>query len=480
MGNSSSTSVAGTSIGQCLARAVGGNPELVAFSDKAFYQLENVKRWNLQVEVTPIAVTYPETSAHIAEIIRCASAEGIKVQPKSGGHSYGNYGSGGVDGAISVDLKHFQQFSMNYDTWQATIGSGTALGDVTQRLHDAGKRAMAHGTCPAVGIGGHATIGGLGPTSRQWGSALDHVEEVEVVLANSTITRASPTQNPDLFWALKGAGASFGIVTEFKVRTEPEPGEMVQFQYSFTHGAYTKMADTFKAWQAFISEPSLTRRFATEVIITEMGFVVSGTFFGTKAEFDTLGFQELFFHSNDYANTMVFQDWQGKVAHWADELLLFASATPSHLFSKSMTFSHDTLIPSSTIDALFAYLDIAHKGTPLWFIILDLEGGAINDIPNDATAYAHRNALFYMQNYAIGIPSVSDTTKDFIRNVSHIVTEGMKGVSLGAYAGYVDPELKDAQRAYWGANLPRLERIKREVDPQDVFSNPQSVRPAKS
>ena len=85
---------------------------------------------------------------------------------------------------------------MDNSTWQATIGGGTLLGDVTKRLHENGNRAMAHGTCPQVGIGGHATIGGLGPSSRMWGSALDHVEEVEVVLANSTVVRATETEKP--------------------------------------------------------------------------------------------------------------------------------------------------------------------------------------------------------------------------------------------------------------------------------------------
>lgn len=80
---------------------------------------------------------------------------------------------------------------MDHSTWQASIGPGTLLDGVTNKLHDNGKRAIAHGTCPQVGIGGHATIGGLGPISRMWGSALDHVEEVEVVLANGTVTRAS-------------------------------------------------------------------------------------------------------------------------------------------------------------------------------------------------------------------------------------------------------------------------------------------------
>jgi FAD/FMN-containing dehydrogenase len=113
---------------------------------------------------------------------------------------------------------------MDTTTWRATIGAGTLLGELDKRLHSH-NRAMAHGTCPKVGIGGYATIGGLGPTSRQWGAALDHVEEVEVVLANSSIVRASSSQKADLFWALKGAGASFGVITEFIVRTEPEPGK---------------------------------------------------------------------------------------------------------------------------------------------------------------------------------------------------------------------------------------------------------------
>jgi FAD/FMN-containing dehydrogenase len=97
-------------------------------------------------------------------------------------------------------MVNFQHFRMDNVTWQATVGAGTRLGEVTKKMHDAGGRAMAHGVCPDVGIGGHATIGGLGPMSRMWGSCLDHVLEVEVVTADGRIQRASPTQNQDLFW----------------------------------------------------------------------------------------------------------------------------------------------------------------------------------------------------------------------------------------------------------------------------------------
>lgn len=114
-----------------------------------------------------------------------------------------------------MDMKRFDQFSMDNTTHVATIRPGTMLGDVDTKLYNAGGRAMPHGICPTIRTGGHFTIGGLGPTSRQWGLALDLVEEVEVVLANSSIVRASNTQSQDVFFGGRGASASFGIVTEF-------------------------------------------------------------------------------------------------------------------------------------------------------------------------------------------------------------------------------------------------------------------------
>jgi hypothetical protein len=164
--------------------------------------------YNTAIPVIPAAVTRPTTPEDISKIIKCAVASAVKVQPRSGGHSYANYCLGGEDNAVVVDMVNFQQFKMDNSTMQATIGAGTLLGDVTKRLHNAGGRAIAHGTCPQVGIGGHATIGGLGPTSRMWGATLDHVVEVGVVLADGTITRASKTQNPDVFFVCLLCGLS--------------------------------------------------------------------------------------------------------------------------------------------------------------------------------------------------------------------------------------------------------------------------------
>jgi FAD/FMN-containing dehydrogenase len=379
-------------------------------------------------------------------------------------------------------MKHFQQFSMDDSTWQATIGGGTLLGDVTKRLHENGKRAMAHGTCPQVGIGGHATIGGLGPTSRMWGSSLDHVEEVEVVLANSSVVRASEQQNADIFFAIKGAAAGFGIVTEFKVRTQAEPGEAVLYSYNFGGNDAKSKADAFKKWQKLISDPELSRKFASQFILTEQfGAIVTGTFFGSQSEFDSLNITA---HLPSHDESIVeLKDWLGVVGHWSEDLALkIVGGIQSNFYAKSLAYTKDDIMPDDAVDKLLKYIDDTDKGDAVWFIIWDLEGGAINDVKADATAYGHRDTLFYHQTYAVNLlGKVNDKTKNFLKGVNDVVTDALPKSKKGAYAGYVDPALgTDSASLYWGDNLERLQQIKAAIDPNDIFHNPQSIKPAQN
>ncbi|KAJ7221928.1 hypothetical protein C8J57DRAFT_1536494 [Mycena rebaudengoi] len=482
MGNTGSTlppqSQPGSPLQLCLKDVFSSNSGGVSFPQDAFYATSSVKLYNTAIPVIPAAVTRPTTPEDISKIIKCAVASAVKVQPRSGGHSYANYCLGGEDNAVVVDMVNFQQFKMDNSTMQATIGAGTLLGDVTKRLHNAGGRAIAHGTCPQVGIGGHATIGGLGPTSRMWGATLDHVVEVGVVLADGTITRASKTQNPDVFFAVKGAAASFAIVTEFVVITHPEPKSLVRYTYRIQLGKKIDIAPTFSAWQAIVADPKLDRKLASQVMIFEFGMLISGTYFGTEEEYKALNFEQRL-SKNAKVEVSVFDDWLGSVANWAEnEALQLLGGISGAFYSKSLTFTAKTLIPEAGIKTLFNYFDIADKGTLIWFAIFDLEGGAVNDVAPDATAYGHRDALFYMQTYAVGLTGLSDKIKTFVTTMSDIVTESVPNGQFGAYAGYVDPQLKDAQQLYWTSNLPRLETIKAAIDGGDLFHNPQSVRPA--
>ncbi|PVF98620.1 FAD-binding domain-containing protein [Serendipita vermifera] len=476
MGNSPSTNL--TPLQTCLNGVFQSHMDAVSYPSDPFYQISAVKPYNWDIPVTPLAVTRPTSTDEVSKVVKCAAASGVKVQARSGGHSYANYCLGGEDGAVVVDLEKFQKFEMNRDNWFATFGSGTLLGDLTDRLYNNGKRAIAHGTCPQVGSGGHLTIGGLGPLSRQYGAALDHVEEVEVVLANGTVTRANNAQNTDLFFAMKGAAASFGIITEFIVHTEPAPEKLVQYSYRLQTGNKSAFASTFAAWQDIIKDPGLDRKLATQVIIMELGMIISGTYFGTQEEYKALRFEERL-AQNATVSVIQLDDWLGTVANWAEnEALKLIGGIPGPFYSKSLAFTKDTLIPFNGIQNLFNYLQDTPKGTPAWFVIFDLEAGKTNDIPRDATAYAHRDALFYVQTYAVGIGKLSTTSRNFITGINQVIETAMPGVNFGAYAGYVDPALPNGQKAYWGDNLPRLQQIKALYDPNDIFHNPQSVRPA--
>ncbi|PVF96030.1 FAD-binding domain-containing protein [Serendipita vermifera] len=434
MGNYPSTNLG--PLETCLNNVFANRMDAVSYPSDPFYQLTAVKPYNWDIPITPAAVTRPTTTKEVSRIVQCAAASGVKVQARSGGHNYANYCLGGESGALVVDLKNFQNFEMNNTNWFATFGPGTRLGDPTTTA-----RGLSH-------TARHLTIGGLGPLSRQYGTALDHVEEVEVVLANGTITRASNTRHPDLFFAMKGAAASFGIITEFVVHTEPAPQNVIQYSYHLQTGNKSAFANTYAIWQDIIKDPQLDRKLATNFIIMELGMIISGTYFGTREEYDALQFEQRL-GKNATVSVIQLDNWLGTVANWAEnEALKLIGGIPGPLYSKNMTFTEDTLIPADGIQNLFDYLETTPKGTPAWFVIFDLQAGKINDIPRDATAYARRDTLLYLQTYAVGIGKLSDTTKSFISGINQVIEESLPGIEFGAYAGYVDRQIPNAQRAY--------------------------------
>lgn len=155
------------SLKDCLDDVCAGRPDCVAFADDGLdifntYQSNWVKPYNLAVDVNPEAVIRPNSSEQVAAIVKCGAENDFKVQAKSGGHSYANFGLG--DGAVAIDLVNFNQYSIDNTTGYATIGAGLRLGEIDDHLHETG-RAFAHGVCPSVGIGGHATIVGHSLTS---------------------------------------------------------------------------------------------------------------------------------------------------------------------------------------------------------------------------------------------------------------------------------------------------------------------------
>lgn len=291
------------------------------------------------------------------------------------------------------------------------------------------------------------------------------------------MTRAARKANPRQ--AIKGAGAGFGIITEFKFRTHPEPGSIVQYSYSFNFGLQEDMAPAYQAWQNLVADPNLDRRFSSQFIVQPLGAIIYATFYGTEAEYQATGIPARL--PKPGQTSVVVNDWLGSLLHEAENEALWLADLPTPFYSKSLGLRQQDLLTSQGIVDFFRWLDTANKGTIVWFIIFDQAGGAINDVPKNATAYPHRDKLLFYQSYAVGLGTLSQETRRFLTDVHENIKRAIPGgcAACGTYVGYVDPALgAAAQATYWESNLPRLMQIKSAWDPKDVFRNPGSVRPA--
>ena len=518
-----------------LIHALGGDVSLIAFPWQRKYRSVVDKRCNLALPTPrPAAITFPKHVRQIREIVKTAARHGLAIQARSGGHSYGNHslGGGGPSDTIIIDLRHFQYVhvcrSENEGSHSARVGASTRLGHITRELNAYGV-AIPHGTCPSVGIGGHATIGGLGPTSRMWGLSLDHIIEMTVVLADGEVVVTSASSRPDLFFALRGAAASFGIVVEFMFKTRPAPKSAVQFSCMITANQYADMAEHFEEWQSLVSAPGLTRKLFSQVIITMRGMRITGTYFGSEHELHDEPFAKHFLYSSliktahhskipqiasaeegggsffhhllprkgifkcplerrsrvKMAVTIRKLNWVCLINEWAGGRLLSKILGRSSAFhSRSCTISTGQRIAPAAIKKLFLHLDTAKKGTPLWFLIFDLAGGAVNDIATEKTAFAHRNVGVYCQSYAIALfGKLHSSCIQFVDGINEIVKNGIhddvdRAQHDAVYPGYVDADLESGQQLYWRENLPRLQDLKAIYDPANTFRNPQSIRPA--
>lgn len=190
---------------------------------------QDTATFNIRIPHTPSILIYAETVQNVQDVVVCGVIAGLKVSARSGGHSYASFGLGGEDGHMIVDLSKFDSIEVDHATNIATVGAGARLGNVASGLYTQGGRAISHGSCPAVGLSGHILHGGYGWVSHNKGLALDWMVGANVVLANGTHVHCSEMENADLFWALRGAGSNFGMVTSFELKTFAAPLVSIPF-----------------------------------------------------------------------------------------------------------------------------------------------------------------------------------------------------------------------------------------------------------
>jgi FAD/FMN-containing dehydrogenase len=404
----------------------------------------------------PPAIVRARDAADVRAVVGWAQSNDVGLVSRSGGHAYN--GASTSDDAVVVDVGRLNGVALSGGV--ATIGPGTRNIDVYAGLAHHGVTAPS-GSCPMVGAGGLITGGGMGLAGRELGLALDRVTSFDVVTADGQLRRADAAHEPDLFWALRGGGGSFGIVTAIRLRVRP----VTSAAWFFASFPRSSAGEALATWHALVpgASAALTSIFT---IPGSSGKVTAlGQYFGSEASLRRL-VRPLGAVPGAHltAGTSGYLALQRRWAGCADGGLASCHSDPRSLFAGSSVYVSKRLSAAARADFLAA----AGKGATL---ILDSYGGAINDVAPGATAFVHRDARFSVQilSYAGSLAAAK----------SRVASARAKIVAHGngqAYQNYADPTLTGPTKAYYGANYARLQSIKAAIDPYNRFRPRQGVR----
>ncbi|KAI5789793.1 hypothetical protein FPQ18DRAFT_339187 [Pyronema domesticum] len=442
-----------SSLTDCLNAA--SVPILLTFSPS--WQ-DATKPFNLRLTVNPAVVTIPRTKAEVT--LKCAYSTNTRVSAKSGGHSYS---ASGLSGNMVIDMVEFQEVSCDASSTIATVGSGVRLGNMATRLFQLGERGIPHGTCSGVGIGGHATLRGFGLDSRLWGLTLDTVTSIDAVLANGTAVTASSSQNRDLFWAPRGAGPGFAVITSFKMKTFPATPVNVNWAYTYVYGTAQKAAKAYSIAQAF-GQTSAPKELGYGIMFFPGNqFIVRGVYHGPKANMDRILAPLLaqLTGLNDGKAPKAVVNTQGWIASLTEldgtTLQTSVRGYDKHdtFYAKSISTKESAPLSLTALNSMFTYLYTN---------------------PAPPNTYADRDSGYVLQFYgstASTQPPFNNQIMTYVKSMVGALGEEVE--NLPAYAPYSDPELTRAevQLKYWGAGVPRLKAIKSQVDPKGILYNPQ-------
>jgi FAD/FMN-containing dehydrogenase len=414
--------------------------------------------------VKPQAIAYCESLADVQKTIRWARKHGVRIVPRSGGHSYGGYST--TSGVI-VDVSRLHAISVTA-SGRAAVGAGAQLLAVYTALAARG-RMIPGGTCPTVGIGGLAQGGGIGLSGRKYGLTSDNLLEATVVLADGTVAVANAQQHQDLFWALRGGGGgNFGIVTRFVFRTHPA-SDVTTYSLEWP---WSDAKAVVQAWQQLA--PHAPDELASVLNVSAAAgggaaITSAGQFFGSEAALRSL-LAPLANAGSPTRYTTTPRTFLGAVHYFAG-----GGGGRSTFAAKSSIGT--TPLPAAGIDALLHQIESKRTaGTGSGIVLLDSWGGAINRVPKGKTAFVHRDALFSLQY--LGYWSAGEAAAPNIAWLRRCHAAMRPYLSPFAYQNYIDPDLLAWPHAYYGSNLPRLRQVKRRYDPHNVFHFRQSIRPA--
>lgn len=446
--------------------------DVVLPQDAAFDELRAV--WNADVTDRPALIVRPRSAADVARAVRFARTRGLRLAVRGGGHSPAGFSA--LEGGLVIDTRLMKAIDVQPETRRVRLEAGLTWGEVARFLqpHDL---AITAGDVPSVGVAGLTQGGGVGWFVRKHGLAVDRLRAVELVTSHGEIVRASDTENAELFWAVRGGGANFGVITalEFEAhRGGLVTGGVIAFDGSNARsllGEYARLAqsasDDLSAQGILMAAPPLP--FLPADMVGKPIVILALCHSGDLAEgervlaaFRALG-QPLF----DMTGAMPYAELVNSP--------LFAQIGEHGM--RHFVRSHFVKTVDDTfLDALVnATMNVFNPGTVVQLRIL---GGELARVPASTTAFSHRDAEGLLMIEHLCPVDVPAEVASGALGATEAVWSALVGFSQGLYANFLGRGEEDrAPLAFRADVYERLARLKDRFDPDNVFSRNANVKP---
>jgi FAD/FMN-containing dehydrogenase len=415
------------------------------------------KIWNGAAASQPALFAACETSADVQAAVRIARQHGLSFSVRGGGHDWA--GRALCDDGLVIDLSGMRQVVVDPQSRTATVAGGAKIKDVAAAAAVHGLVA-ALGNCGGVGVAGLTLGGGYGPLNGLYGLAADNLLGAEVVLADGRRVTTGPDEEPDLFWAIRGGGGNFGVVTSFRVQLH-QARHMLAGAITYPWSEAVPVLRRYAAFAAGMSdELGVTIVMASgpdgQPALTLVPLWNGDKLAGERAmeQLQALG-KPQFAQLAPMTYTDMIALFDAQLAeldgcHWELRTRSLSALTPD------------------TVDAIITA--VARRASPYSLVTLHHFHGAATRIPAERIAFGRRQEHFMVEIIACWEPNGSDGAAD--RQWARDLWESLAPFALpGGYANLLAPRDREQAGDAYGSNGARLTSLKRRFDPDGVFAS---------
>jgi len=426
------------------------------------------KVYNAMIDKRPAAVVRSTGVADVIAAVKAARMDGLSIAVRGGGHSVPGFGT--ADDALVVDLGRMKGIRVDPAAQTARAEGGCTWGDFNHATHAFGL-ATTGGVVSTTGIAGLTLGGGMGYLSRRAGLSIDNLHSADVVLADGTFVTASERENPDLFWALRGGGGNFGVVTNFEYRLHPVRDIVGGAMFFEVDDA----EEVMRAYDAYLTK-------APRELYVLFAWLIAPPlpFIPEDRHGDILCGLVVCWSGPPEESDRAFAPLR-KVARVAEHIEQMPYPTMNTLFDALnppglQQYWKAVLAKDLSDGAIEAHMKHGPRvPSALSTLVIFPINGAVHDVPLGATAFGHRDA-----KYSVVISGVGRDPKDNEANIGWVrdYYQALAPHSeAGAYINFVPGDEADRVQANYGPNFERLRRLKAKFDPGNVFRHNQNISP---